>query len=99
MRPAPCRLPHRRRPSVRFAPSATVHPVRSTLTMICHKEELWYTKRDYEMTKMQMRLDVITQRRAILASSSAEDIEGGAVHVSQVAGLEKELDPTEAKSK
>ena len=91
-------FPTRRRPSVRFAPSATVQPVRSTLTMICHKEELWYSKRDEAAMKVQRKIDVITLRRAILAHS-AEDIKGGAVHVSQVAGLEEALDPTEAKSK
>ena len=93
-------FPTRRRPTVRFASSATVQPVRSTLTMICHREELWYSKRDEAAMKTQMRLDAITLRRTLLASSSAEDIiMGGAVHVSQVAGLEKALDPTEAKSK
>eukprot|EP00986_Skeletonema_menzelii_P005389 scaffold1950_cov143-Skeletonema_menzelii.AAC.1 len=82
-------FPTRRRPTVRFASSVTVHPVHSSLTMICHKEELWYSKRDEATMKMQMRLDAITQRRALLASS-ADDLEQGVttVHVSRVVGLE-----------
>ena len=71
----------RRRPTVHFASTATVFPVRSTLTMIRHNEELWYSKRDEETMKMQMRLEAAALRRTLLQE--------GDVHVSQAVGLEK----------
>jgi hypothetical protein len=92
----------RRRPSVRFISSVSVNPVRSTLTMICHQDELWYSRRDVETMKMQRNVDAITLRRALLASSaSAQDL-GGAVahaHASEVIGLEKVINPALARSK
>ena len=92
----------RRRLSVRFISSVTVNPVRSTLTMICHKDELWYSRRDVETMKMQRTADAITLRRTLLASSaSAQDLGGAGAHahVSEVIGLEKVINPTNAESK
>ena len=71
----------RRRPTVHFASTAIVFPVRSALTMIRHNEELWYSKRDEETMKMQMRLEAAALRRTVLQE--------GDVHVSQAVGLEK----------
>ena len=92
-------FPNRRRPkaTVRFD-SITVHPVRSTLTMIGHKEELWYSRRDEAAMKRQRRLDATNLRRTLL-TSTAGDLDDGGVHGSQVAGLEKAVDPAQAKSK
>lgn len=89
-----------RRPTttVRFDSRPTVYPVRSTLTMIRHKEELWYSKWDVLTMRTQMRLDAATLRRSLLAHST-EDHQVEDVHVSQVVGLEKALDPTQAESK
>ena len=90
-------FPTHRRPSVRFASTDTVHPIRSTLTMISHKEELWYSKSDEITMKTQMRIDAITLRR-----TSAEDLkeEGGGLHVSQMVGLEAlVVGPAQAQSK
>ena len=91
-------FPTRRRPTVRFASTAKIFPVRSTLTMIRHNEELWYSKRDEKTMKMQMRLDAAALRR-ILLSASTEDLKEGGFHASQAVGLEKALDPTQSKSK
>ena len=89
-------FPARRRSSVSFASTDTVHPIRSTLTMISHNEELWYSKSDEIAMKTQMRIDAITLRR-----SSVEDLkEGGGLHVSQMVGLEAlVVGPVQAKSK
>ena len=87
----------RRRPSVRFISSVEVNPVRSTLTMICHQDELWYSRRDVETMKMQRTADAITLRRTLLAS--AEDLGEGGAHASEVIGLEKVINPTNAESK
>ena len=93
-------FPTRRRPkaTVRFDSSATVHPVRSTLTMISNKEELWYSRRDEAAMKRQRRLDASNLRRTLL-TSTAKDLDEGGVHGSQVAGLEKAVDPAQARSK
>ena len=88
----------RRRPSVRFASSAdTVFPVRSTLTMISSKHELWYSRRDVETMTLQMRLDATNLRRTLL--TSADDLEEEGFHVSQAVGLEKVINPTLARGK
>ena len=87
----------RRRPSVRFISSVSVNPVRSTLTMICHQDELWYSRRDVETMKIQRNVDAITLRRALL--SSAQDLGERGAHASEVIGLEKVINPTKAKSK
>ena len=88
----------RRRPSsVRFISSVSVNPVRSTLTMICHQDELWYSRRDVETMKMQRTADAITLRRTLLAS--AEDLGEGGAHASEVIGLEKVINPSKAESK
>ena len=91
-------FPTRRRPTVRFDSSVTVFPVRSTLTMIRRKDELWYSKRDVETMKMQTRIDATYLRRTLRARS-AEHLEEGGAHVSQAVGLEEALDPTLARSK
>ena len=89
-------FPTHRRPSVRFTSTDEVHPIRSTLDMISHKEELWYSKRDETTMKMQMRIDAITLRRTFAADITEE----GGLHVSQMVGLEALVaNPTQAKSK
>ena len=88
----------RRRPSVRFASSAdTVFPIRSTLTMIRRKDELWYSRIDVEAMTLQMRLEANNLRRTLL--TSAEDLEEEGLHVSQAVGLEKVINPTLARGK
>ena len=91
----------RLRPTVRFASSETetVLPIRSTLTMIRHKDELWYSRTDIATMRIQRTLDVTALRRTLFAPS--EDFDDGGVHVSvsQVVGLEAVLNPTEARSK
>eukprot|EP00986_Skeletonema_menzelii_P000748 scaffold212_cov138-Skeletonema_menzelii.AAC.1 len=82
--------------TVRFASSPTVIPIRSTLTMIRDKNELWYSKTEEETMRIQRTLDAATLRRTLL-EPSAEDLEDGGVHVSQAVGLEKALNPTEAR--
>ena len=84
--------------TVRFASSPTVIPIRSTLTRIRDKNELWYSKTEEETMRIQRTLDAATIRRTLL-EPSAEDLEDGGVHVSQAVGLEKALNPTEARSK
>ena len=90
-------FPTRRRSTVRFASTVKVLPIRSTLTMICHKDELWYSKRDEETMKIERKLDAIVLERTLLAPS-AEDLTGGGVHVRQAVGLEKEVNHIPAKS-
>ena len=93
-------FPSRRRPSVSFISTVEVLHVRSTLDMICDKEELWYSTRDVAMMKIQRTSDANALRRTLLAASSADDLEEVGLHGSQVAGLEeKVVDPTQAKSK
>ena len=89
-------FPARSRSSVSFASTDEVHPIRSTLTMISHNEELWYSKSDEITMKTQMRIDAITLRR-----TSVEDLkEEGGLHVSQMVGLEAlVVGPAQAKSK
>ena len=91
-------FPTRRRPTVRFASTDTVFPVRSTLTMIRHNEELWYSVRDVEMMKIERNLDATTLRK-MLHTPSTEDFKQARVHGCQAVGLEKALDPTQARSK
>ena len=86
-------------PTVRFASSPTVIPIRSALATNRQKDELWYSRTDGVAMRQQLRSDAITLRRTLLAPSSAEVLENGGVHVSQAVGLEKILDPTEARSK
>ena len=81
-------FPTRRQPTVRFASTVEVLPIRSTLTMICHKEELWSTNRDFKTMKLQRRSDAIDLGRILLAPS-AEDLMEGGVHVSQAVGLRR----------
>jgi hypothetical protein len=90
-------FPTRRR-TLRFAPRATVFPIRSTLTMIFDKRELWYSERNVEEMKLERDADAITLARTLL-SPSAEDLREGGVHVSQVIGLEKAVNPTQARGK
>eukprot|EP00985_Skeletonema_marinoi_P024066 scaffold16477_cov83-Skeletonema_marinoi.AAC.1 len=90
-------FPTRRRPTVRFASSATVFPIHSTLTMISKQEELWYTKTDVKTMKLERKSDAIALARILLAPS-AEHLKEGGVHVSQAIGLEKLLNPIQAKS-
>mmetsp|Transcript_3083 Transcript_3083/g.4740 ORF Transcript_3083/g.4740 Transcript_3083/m.4740 type:complete len:162 (-) Transcript_3083:63-548(-) len=90
-------FPIRRRPTtVRFASRATVFPIRSTLTMIVNKEELWYSKRDVKTMKLERKSDATTLARTLLAPS-AEHLKEGDVHVSQAIGLEKLVNPIQAK--
>jgi len=56
--------------------------------MICHKEELWSTNRDFKTMKLQRRSDAIDLGRILLAPS-AEDLMEGGVHVSQAVGLRR----------
>ena len=90
-------FPTRRRlPTVRFDPQFTVFPIQSTLSMI-DKRELWYSRWDVEDMKLERNSDAIALARTLL-SPSAEDLHGG-VHVSQAIGLEKVINPIQAKSK
>eukprot|EP00984_Skeletonema_dohrnii_P026201 scaffold15512_cov90-Skeletonema_dohrnii-CCMP3373.AAC.2 len=89
-------FPTRRRPTVRFASSATVFPIHSTLNMISNQEELWYTKRDVQTMKHERKSDAIALARILLAPS-AEHLKEGGVHVSQAIGLEKLVNPIQAK--
>ena len=93
-------FPSRRQPTVSFSPTATVFPIRSTLTMIRHKEDLWYSQKDVDTMKLERTFDAIaiTLRRKLLAPS-AEDLREGGLHVSQAVGLEKLINPIQAKSK
>jgi hypothetical protein len=88
----------RRRPTVRFDPQVTVHPIRSTLTMIFDKRELWYSGRDVDDMKLERNSDAIALARTLL-SPSAEDLKEGGIHVSQANGLDNAVNPIEAKSK
>jgi hypothetical protein len=75
-----------------------MHPIRSTLTMISAEQELWYSKRDVDVMKLERNSDAIALARALL-SPTAEDLEEGGIHVSQAIGLDKAVNPIEAKSK
>eukprot|EP00986_Skeletonema_menzelii_P002812 scaffold819_cov146-Skeletonema_menzelii.AAC.1 len=67
--------------TVRFASSPTVIPIRSTLTMIRDKDELWYSKTEEETMRIQRTLDAATTTiRRTLLEPSAEDLEDGGVH-------------------
>ena len=68
----------RRRPTVRFDPQLTVHPIRSTLTMIFDKRELWYSGRDVDNMKLERNSDAIALART-LSSPSAEDLKEGGI--------------------
>ena len=85
-------------PTVRFASSPTVIPIRSASATITQQDDLWYSRTDIATMRQQMRSDAATLRR-ILLSPPTEILENGGVHVSQAVGLEKILDPTEARSK
>jgi len=61
--------------------------------MIFDKRELWYSERNVEEMKLERDADAITLARTLL-SPSAEDLREGGVHVSQVIGLEKAVNPT-----
>eukprot|EP00985_Skeletonema_marinoi_P003667 scaffold1601_cov140-Skeletonema_marinoi.AAC.4 len=89
-------FPTRNQSTVRFASTVEVLPIRSTLTMIGHKEELWYTSRDFKTMKLQRRSDAIDLGRILLAPSDEDLMEGG-VHVSQAVGLEKAVNPIQAR--
>jgi hypothetical protein len=66
--------------------------------MISDKQELWYSKRDLDEMKIERNSDAISLARTLLFPT-AEDLKGGGVHVSQAIGLEKAVNPIEAKSK
>ena len=86
-------------PTVGFASSPTVLPIRSASATITQQDDLWYSRIDRVTMRQQMRSDAATLRR-ILLSPPTEILENGGVHVSQAVGLEKILlDPTEARSK
>ena len=86
-------------PTVRFASSPTVLPIRSALAMNPQQDELWYSRTDIATMRQQMISDAATLRRTLLVPPAAI-LENGGVHVSQAVGLEKILlDPTEARSK
>ena len=87
---------HRR--TLRFAPQATVIPFHSTLTMTSGKRELWYSEKDVENMKLERDSDAVTLARTLL-TPSAEDLNEGGIHVSQVIGLEKAVNPTQARGK
>jgi hypothetical protein len=87
-------------PTVRFASSPTVLPIRSASATITQQDDLWYSRTDRATMRQQMRSDAATLRRTLLTPPPAEVLENGGVHVSQAVGLEKILlDPTEARSK
>jgi hypothetical protein len=65
--------------------------------MISNQEELWYTKRDVKTMKLERKSDAIALTRILLAPSS-EHLKEGGVHVSQAIGLEKLVNPSQAKS-
>jgi hypothetical protein len=88
----------RRRPTVRFDPQLTVYPIQSTLTMIFDKRELWYSRMDVEDMKRQRNSNAIALAWRLL-SPSAEDLQEGGIHVSQAIGLDKAVNPVQAKSK
>jgi hypothetical protein len=94
-------FPTRRRhptATVSFAPQVTVHPIRSTLTMISDKQELWYSKSDVNGMKFERNSDASALRRTLL-SPSAADLQERGIHVSHAIGLEMTVNPIEAKSK
>jgi hypothetical protein len=66
--------------------------------MISDKQELWYSKSDVNGMKLERNSDAIALARTLL-SPSTEDLQEGGVHVSQAIGLEKAVNPIEAKSK
>jgi len=63
--------------------------------MISDKRELWYSRMDVEDMKLERNSDAIILARTLL-SPSAEDLN---VHVSQAIGLDKAVNPVQAKSK
>ena len=65
--------------------------------MISNKEELWYSKMDVKTMKLERKSDATTLARTLLAPS-AEHLKEGDVHVSQAIGLEKLVNPIQAKS-
>ena len=91
-------FPTRRPPTVSFAPQVTVHPIRSTLTMISDKRELWYSRNEEDEMKLDRNIDASALRRT-LSSSSAADLQERGIHISQAIGLEMAVNPLEAKSK
>jgi hypothetical protein len=66
--------------------------------MISDKRELWYSKRDVENMKLERDSDAVTLAKKLL-TPSAEDLNEGGIHVSQVIGLEKAVNPTQARGK
>jgi len=66
--------------------------------MISDKRELWYSERDVEQMKLERDTDAIILARTLL-SPSAEDLQEVGVHVSQAIGLEKAVNPAQARGK
>ena len=83
-------------PTVRFASSPTVLPIRSASATNPQQDDFWYSMTDITTMRIQRRSDAATLRRTLLASP-AEVLENGGVHVSQAVGLEDALNLTEAR--
>ena len=66
--------------------------------MISDKRELWYSRRDVDEMKIERNSDAISLARTLL-SPTAEDLKEGGIHVSQAIGLDKAVNPIQAKSK
>jgi hypothetical protein len=66
--------------------------------MISDKREMWYSMHEEEEMKIERNSDAIALARTLLPPS-AEDLHEGGVHVSQAIGLEKVINPIQAKSK
>ena len=93
--PTRCRT-ERRNKSVRFASHVSELSVRSTLTMISDKQELWYASRDIQEFRLERDQDAAALARTLLAPS-AEDLKEGGLIVSKATGLERVVNPIERR--
>ena len=80
---------------VRFASHSTVQPITSVLAVCC-KQELWYSSKDVDMMRVEIRRDASALARTLL-SPSAKDVEEG-IDISQAVGLDRHVNPIMRRS-
>jgi len=83
---------HRQKKEVRFASHATEQPIISVLT-VCHdKQELWYSRDDITMMRLERDRDAHALAQTLMSPSETVLREGG-IDISQAVGLEKSVNP------
>ncbi len=82
---------HRQKKEVRFASHATEQSIISVLT-ICHKQELWYSRDDITMMRLERGRDARALAQTLM-SPSEKVLREGSIDISQAVGLEKSVNP------